>query len=232
MAERDVFVLVSMPPGLRAALGEERLRRLVAAHPRAEVVPAESPARFAELLPHADAALVWPTMVSLLAPALRPGGRLRWVHSLPAGVEDLLTPEVLAARHVALTATKGPQGPQGPLVAEHALMLMLALARDLPGFVRSQAARRWGAPDGAPPMGNVCGKTVLILGVGGVGGQLARMCRLGLGMRARGAPIPTSSGMSNRTSCTPRSARRTSSRCAWRSPPRRRGSSTRRPCWR
>ena len=183
MAAADVFVVVSMPAGLRAAIGEERLRRLVAAHPRAEVALAEDPERFAALLPRADAALVWPTMAPLLAPALRPGGRLRWVHSLPAGVEGVLTPEVVAAEHVALTSTKGRQGPQGPFVAGHALALMLALGRGLPGFARAQAAGRWG---GAWPPADVVGQTVLILGVGGVGGHLARMCRLGLGMRVLG----------------------------------------------
>jgi phosphoglycerate dehydrogenase-like enzyme len=183
MVERDVFVVVSMPAGLRAALGEERLQQLVAAHPRVEVALAADPDRFAELLPRADAALVWPTMAPLLAPALRPGGRLRWVHSIPAGVEGVLTPDVLAAGHVPLTATKGPQGPQGPFVAAHALALMLALGRGLPGFARAQAARRWG---GAWPPADVVGQTVLILGVGGVGGHLARMCRVGLGMTVLG----------------------------------------------
>jgi D-2-hydroxyacid dehydrogenase (NADP+) len=183
MAEQDVFVVVSMQSGLRAALGEERVRQLVAAHPRAEVALAADPDRFAELLPRADAALVWPTMAPLLAQVLQPGSRLRWVHSIPAGVEGVLTPEVLAAGHVPLTATKGPQGPQGPFVAAHALALMLALGRDLSGFARAQAGRRWA---NAWPPADIFGQTVLILDVGGVGGHLTRICRVGLGMRVLG----------------------------------------------
>lgn len=183
MAEQDVFVLVSMPAGLRAALGEEQVRRLAAADPRAEVVLAEDPDRFTELLPQADAALVWHTMGPLLAPALRPGSRLRWVHSLPAGIEGVLTPELLAAEHVRFTSSKGPLG---PMMAEHALMLMLALARDLPGFARDQAERRWRFLADERPMVDTFGKTVLILGVGEVGGHLARMCRVGLRMRVLG----------------------------------------------
>lgn len=180
MAERDVFVVMSMPTGLRAALGEERLQQVLDAHPRAEVVLTADPDRFAELLPRADAALVWPTMAPLLAPALRSGGRLRWVHSIPAGVEGTLTPEVLAAEHIPFTSTKGAQD---PFVAAHALALMLALGRGLPGFARAQAERRWG---GAWSPADVVGQTVLILGVGGVGGHLARMCGVGLGMRVLG----------------------------------------------
>ena len=182
MAE-DVFVVVSMPAGLRAALGEDRLRRLGTAHPRAEVALVDDPDRFTALLPSADAALVWPTMGPLLAPALRPGSRLRWVHSLPAGVEGLLTPDLLAAGHVQFTSSKGPLG---PMMAEHALLLMLALERDLPGFLRDQAERRWRFLSDERPMVDAFGKTVLILGVGEVGGHLARMCRVGLAMRVLG----------------------------------------------
>lgn len=183
MVAEDVFVVVHMPAGLHALLGEERLRRLVNAHPRAEVALAEDAEQFAALLPRADAAMVLPPVAPLLAPALRPGARLRWVHSLPAGIDGVLTPELLAAEHVLFTASKGPLG---PTIAEHALLLMLALAHDLPGFARAQAARHWGPPADARPRADVFGRTVLILGVGAVGGHLARMCRVGLRMRVLG----------------------------------------------
>ncbi|MFN8514123.1 MAG: D-2-hydroxyacid dehydrogenase [Chloroflexia bacterium] len=180
---QDVFVLAHTPPGFRAFLGEEGLRQLVAAHPRAEVVLADDPDRFAALLPRADGAIMMPSLAPLLAPVLRLGGRLRWVHSIPAGIEGLLTPELVAAGRVALTSSKGSLG---PLVAEQALLLLLALSRCLPGFVRNQDERRWQAPSGQRPMRDLFGKTVLILGVGGIGGYLARICRVGLQMRVLG----------------------------------------------
>jgi phosphoglycerate dehydrogenase-like enzyme len=143
----------------------------------------DEPDHFTAALPRADAVLIWPALASRLAPALEPGGRLRWIQSVPAGVEPLLTPEVLAAEHVVLTSTKGPMG---PTIAEHALLLMLALARDLPGFLHDQAARRWRFLADERPMVDVFGKTVLILGIGAVGGHLARMCKLGFQMRVLG----------------------------------------------
>ena len=179
MSARDVFVIVNVPSGIP----DELCRSLVAAHPRAEVALVDNPDRFTELLPRADGAMLMPTMTSLLCPALAPGGRLRWLHSVPAGAEGLLTPEVVAAEHITLTSSKWPMG---PMVAEHALMLMLALARDLPGYAHNQAARRWRIPAGERPMRDLFGKTVLILGVGGIGGHLARTCRVGLGMRVLG----------------------------------------------
>ena len=179
----NVVVLVSMPPRFRAALGEERVQRLAIAHPRAEVVLVDDADQFSARLPGADGVLIWPTMAPLLAPALRPGSRLRWVHCLTAGVDELLIPEMIAAEHVVLTASKGPMG---PMMAEHALMLMLALARDLPGFVRDQAERRWRFLADERPMVDVFGKTVLIMGVGAVGSHLARICKSGLQMRVLG----------------------------------------------
>ena len=62
------------------------------------------------------------------------------MQSVSVGVDALLTPELVAARPVPVTATKGPMA---PALAEHALLLLLALARDLPGYLRHQAARRW-----------------------------------------------------------------------------------------
>ena len=184
MAAEDLFVLAGMPAAVHTGLGEERRARLAAAHPRAEVaIVADDPERFGTLLPRADAALIWPTVAPRLGPALQPGSRLRWVQSMTAGVDGLLTPELLAAEHVLVTSSKGPMG---PTMAEHALLLMLALARDLPGFLRDQAERRWRFLADERPMVDVFGKTVLILGVGQVGGHLARMCKLGFQMRVLG----------------------------------------------
>ena len=183
MAAERLFVVFGAPAGLRAAVGETRLARLERAHPGVRVEVTQDPARFAELVCEADAAFVFGAFAGLLGPALRPGRRLRWVHSIPAGVDHLLTPEVVAAEHVALTSTKGPMG---PLMAEHIVLLMLALARDLPGFLRDQSARRWRHLSDERPMLDLWGRTVAILGVGSVGGSLARICKLGFGMRVLG----------------------------------------------
>src|SRR5262245_22142929 len=73
-----------------------------------------------------------------------------------------------------------------PMMAEHALLLMLALGRDLRGVLRDQAERRWRVPGDQRPMVDLFGKTILIMGVGGVGGHLARMCKAGFQMRVLG----------------------------------------------
>jgi phosphoglycerate dehydrogenase-like enzyme len=72
-------------------------------------------------------------------------------------------------------------------MAEHAVALMLALARNLPGFARDQAEHRWRRMMAEHRhVVELGGKTILVMGVGEVGGHMARICKLGLGMRVLG----------------------------------------------
>jgi len=183
LGSEPLFVVFGAPAGFKAAVGGTQLARLQQAHLRVQVELIQDHERFAAALPEADGAIVFVDFAALLGPALGPGGRLRWIQSITAGVNHLLTPELLAAEHVALSSTKGPMG---PLMAEHIVMLMLALARDLPGFLRDQADRRWRFLSDERPMIDLWGRTVAILGVGSVGGSLARICKLGFGMRVLG----------------------------------------------
>jgi phosphoglycerate dehydrogenase-like enzyme len=182
MSTEKKVVLVLIPPRGRTVLGEANLGRLDSAHPRVRVEQIDDPERFAVLAAEADGIIVWPDFVVPPA-ALRPGGRPRWVQSVGAGLNRLLTPELVAADHVTITASKGPMG---PLMAEHVVLLMLALARDLPGFLQDQTERRWRFLHDERPMAQLFGKTILILGVGAVGGCLARLCQVGFGMRVLG----------------------------------------------
>lgn len=65
--------------------------------------------------------------------------KLRWVHSPSAGVDADLTPEMLASS-VVLTSSAGNGGIS---LAEHSLLLMLMLNRDVPRWMRAQAEHRW-----------------------------------------------------------------------------------------
>ena len=84
----------------------------------------------------------------------------------------------LAATDIVVTNTSGAFGAQ---IAEHALALMFALARRLPGALRSQASRRY-APEPRDELFELAGQTLGIVGFGDVGQALARRAR-GIGMR-------------------------------------------------
>jgi phosphoglycerate dehydrogenase-like enzyme len=98
--------------------------------------------------------------------------RLRWIHSLTAGVDDFVSPE-LRARGCLLTNSSGAFAP--PL-AEYALAAMVMLARRMPGWLDDQRARRWRTPLVAPGR-ELLGSRVAIVGYGGVGRYVARLCR-------------------------------------------------------
>src|SRR5262245_56023368 len=71
--------------------------------------------------------------------ALARATRLKWVQSWLAGTNSLLYPEMIASP-VVLTSVAG----NGAIsMAEHAVMLMLMLARDTRRWLRNQDARKW-----------------------------------------------------------------------------------------
>ena len=109
--------------------------------------------------------------------ALREARDLRWIQTVGAGVDVLLSVD-LTSTDIVVTNTSGAFGVQ---IAEHALSLMFALARRLPAALESQAARRY-APEPRDDLFELTGKTVGIVGFGDVGQALARRAR-GIGMR-------------------------------------------------
>lgn len=116
----------------------------------------------------------------LTAEAFEAAPALRWVHSPAAGVGSMLFP-AMKASPVVLSNSRGMNA---AAVAEHALLLMLAAARRLPEAVRAQAQRRWISSElsGLP---SLRGRTLLIVGLGAIGRELARMASA-LGMRVIG----------------------------------------------
>jgi len=112
--------------------------------------------------------------------------RLRWIHTSGAGADGLLIPEVLA-RGLVLTNSSGQNAVP---VAETAVALMLALAKRLPGHVQDQHERRWQRRQKL----ELCGMTVLIVGLGRIGTEVARRCAAFgmrvIGVRTRGGVEP------------------------------------------
>ncbi|MBI4539655.1 MAG: D-2-hydroxyacid dehydrogenase [Gemmatimonadetes bacterium] len=107
------------------------------------------------------------------ASLLRAGPRLRWVHTGTAGVGASLSPELLA-RDVIFTNSAGVHGPP---IADTVLAVILHFARGLDFAVRGQAeARWWSTPFHGEdsPVREIAGGIVGILGLGGVGREVAR----------------------------------------------------------
>ena len=95
---------------------------------------------------------------------------LRWAQSWSAGVNRYLTiPELMARDEIVLTNMKGMYG---PVIAEHVFAMMLARTRDLEFYMDAGRRGVWERGDGSA-MGALQGRTMLVVGLGGIGSEIA-----------------------------------------------------------
>lgn len=101
--------------------------------------------------------------------------KLRFIQSISAGV-DQYGKEALRAAGIRLASA---QGANARAVAEHAMALILALGRLLPEARDNQAKRVWRGMIGdlTRREDELGGKTLLIIGLGRIGGRLAQLAK-------------------------------------------------------
>ena len=121
-------------------------------------------------------------LIGLCTPAIvARGTQLEWIQLLNAGADSCATIPVVAERGILVTNL---QRIQGPHMAEHAMALMLSLARALPQYGVEQHAgefTRGFRELRAERLIEVEGKTLLVVGLGGIGTEVAKRAH-GLGM--------------------------------------------------
>lgn len=107
--------------------------------------------------------------------------RLRWIHATTAAVHQLMFPELVASDVRVTNSTEI----HGPVVAEHAIALALALAKGLPWAGKYQQHHHWGQQDlwrsFARPR-EIAGATLGVIGLGAIGRESVRLAKA-LGMR-------------------------------------------------
>lgn len=103
---------------------------------------------------------------------------LRWVHTFSAGV-DRQVPELAGHDHVQLTNNTGAY--DAP-IAEHVIAMVFAAAKRVPEHLAAQGRSEW---QREVPHAEVRGATLVILGLGSIGSELARLAA-GVGMRVIG----------------------------------------------
>jgi phosphoglycerate dehydrogenase-like enzyme len=101
--------------------------------------------------------------------------KLRFVQSIGSGT-DQFDKEQLAARGIRLASAAGVNA---RAVSEHAISLILAMARRLPEARDNQARRVWRGMIGdlAQREDELTGKTLLVIGLGRIGGRLAQLAK-------------------------------------------------------
>ncbi|HLA73920.1 MAG TPA: D-2-hydroxyacid dehydrogenase [Steroidobacteraceae bacterium] len=97
--------------------------------------------------------------------------KLRWVSVYSAGVESCLGKKGLQKPGLVVTNMKAVLG---PVMSEHTTALMFALSRSLQVSVARQGTAEWsGNFRGSEPQA-LTGKTLLVVGLGGIGTEVAR----------------------------------------------------------
>jgi phosphoglycerate dehydrogenase-like enzyme len=158
-------------------LDEARRRELAAVAPNVRVVTGLTPEAALRRAGEAhgiDARYATPEL-------LRAAGKLVWVQAQSAGVDRYLSlPELAASERIVLTNMRGVHA---PAIADHVFAMLLALTRDLPVHLAGRAEGRWrrGGSGVLEPLA-LDGRTLLVVGLGGIGGEIARRGH-GFGMR-------------------------------------------------
>lgn len=113
---------------------------------------------------------------SLRADQLKHAKKLKWIHSTAAGVAQLMYPEL---RDSGILVTN-PSGVFSVPMAEHAIGLLIALARNFPDSVRHQDRSNWGQQEmwnKPQKLTELNGQLLLIVGFGSIGRELAKRAR-------------------------------------------------------
>jgi phosphoglycerate dehydrogenase-like enzyme len=160
------FKLVFLPP--QTATTRDWAKRLAG---EVEAVRVAVP----EILPEAEAAIgdAEAAFGTIPPEALRRAARLRWLQApMAAPPAGYYYPE-LVAHPVVVTNMRGVYNDH---IAAHILAFVLAFSRGLHRYIPNQARREWRSEGYSAQVVHLPEATALIVGVGGIGGETARLC--------------------------------------------------------
>lgn len=145
------------------------LKLLANLGPEVNLLVSNDSAKVREFAPQADVIVNGTSNPPLLSAAIPPATRAKWIHSLWTGVDSVLCPEILASP---LPLTNGRGVFRRPL-AEWTIGAMLYFAYNMRRMIRQQQAAVWEAFTTE----EIQGKTLGIVGYGGIGSTAAELAR-------------------------------------------------------
>ncbi len=156
---------------------EPQLAKLAELPPETSIAVGTTPEAFERTADDATVIFSWGFSRDLLRQVVGMSPRVRWVHTRSAGLDTLLSPELVESPAVLTNGT----GVFSQALGEWVVSAILYFAKDLRRLVQSQMAGRWDPFDVAP----ISGHTVGIVGYGDIGRAVATRARA-LGMRVLG----------------------------------------------
>jgi len=101
-------------------------------------------------------------------PSIKAAKKLKWIHSFSAGVEKVLTPEVVKSKIMVSNSS----GIHAVPIAEHVLGFILIFTRKFYDTFKKQLEKNWQRNQDLTELRD---KTVLVVGLGNIGTQVARL---------------------------------------------------------
>jgi phosphoglycerate dehydrogenase-like enzyme len=167
------------------------LAGLAGSAPGVQFVAANTPADMAVAAKDADVVIGRTGFVCNPA-VLAPNNSVRWAQTIYSGIELCLPHRARFEQDVLLTNMRAVGS---PAIAEHTIALMFGLARGLHVSIPNQATGAWRQDESDARAITLRGKTVLIVGLGGIGIEVAKRAdALGMrviGTRASDRPAPS-----------------------------------------
>jgi phosphoglycerate dehydrogenase-like enzyme len=124
-------------------------------------------------------------VVSTVLAAIDRMPKLRWIHTYSIGVDHPMYRPIVERD---ITFTNGA-GSQSIPIAQHILLMMLHHAKRMDVWEKAQADRAWRHA----PSDELTDKTVALFGLGGIGGEVARLAKAFrmrvIGLRRRSEPV-------------------------------------------
>jgi phosphoglycerate dehydrogenase-like enzyme len=171
MSRVPVAVTVPLEPAL--------LAQIEAVDERVEVLDASAPLEEAEVVLLGTQPRRLP---DVFREAVRANdSRVRWIHSIWAGAGEQVAAAELTREELERVTITTSAGVHATPLAEFALLGLLAFAKGLPRLIRDKADRRWESY----VMDELRDRTLLVLGVGSIGREVARLASA-FGMRTIG----------------------------------------------
>lgn len=172
-----VAVSESAKNTLRQQIGDEQLCF--------GTIPKDEEAQWPAELCNCEVLVAWGSRITETVIARLP--KLRWIHSVSAGVDSVPFAR-LRERGILLSNSRGLHGHP---ISEQVMGTLIAFSRGLHVFWQNQREQRW---ERSYTVDELTGKTLLIVGAGSIGRELARKAKafdmVVLGVRSQAAPLP------------------------------------------
>lgn len=148
----------------RGVLTKEHVKKIKAVDKSLEVIVIANTAAAKKYAADADIIAGYPRTI----PALAGAKNVKWIHSFSAGMDWVLTPEIIKSPILVSNSS----GVLAVPIAEHVMGYMLIFARGFLSSLENQKKRLWKRDE---TLTELRGKTVLIVGLGNIGGEVARL---------------------------------------------------------